>query len=172
MQLVFVYGNSISSKLTWFFTGSTCYHVGFTDGVHFWDMNLIRRRRLWPMYPAERVIVVPTPVPVSAEYLDHQLDTDEARYGVVDYVLFGLRWLYHLVGKSTRNAGGVICSEMVANDLIANGWGERFAEVPSPADLELLILGRKDAIHARCAECFGTRQCASGCVLQALDEGK
>lgn len=43
---------------------------------------------------------------ISAEYLDHRLDTDDATYG----------------------------------------WPVQFDEVPSPADLELVILGRKDAI--------------------------
>ncbi len=146
MQIAFIYGNSLSSKLTKFFTGSTCYHVAFTDGTRMWDMHLIRRRRLWPHYPQSRVILVPTPVPVTAEYLDHQLDTDEARYGVMDYLFFGFRWAYHLVGKSTRNAGGVICSEMVADDLRRNGWPVEFAEVPSPADLEARLLGLVDAI--------------------------
>jgi hypothetical protein len=149
VQIVFIYGKRVSSSLTKFFTGSTCYHCGFTDGVKFWDMNLIRRRRLWPLYPAGHVIAVATPVPMTAAYLDQQLDTDSVRYGVLDYALFGLRWLYHLVGKSTRNAGGLICSELVANDLIANGWSVRFDEVPSPADLELAILGRRDAISAK-----------------------
>ena len=147
MKLVFIYGTRFSSKLTKLFTGSTCYHVGFTDGVRFWDMNLIRRRRLWPLYPADHTIVVDCPANITADYLDHMLDTDDARYGVWDYLLFGLRPIYHLFGQSTRNAAGVICSEMVADDLIYKGWGKRFVSVPSPADLELAILGRKDAIH-------------------------
>lgn len=147
MKIVFVYGKPVSSALTKFFTDSSCYHVAFTDGVKFWDMHKIRRRRLWEgLYPSDRVILAEAPAAVTAEYLDHKLDTDEAAYGVVDYVLFGLRWLYHLVGKSTRNAGGVICSEMVSDDLAACGWPVRFEEVPSPADLELAILGCKDAI--------------------------
>lgn len=147
MKIVFIYGNRVSSKLTKFFTGSTCYHVAFTDGVKFWDMNLIRRRRIWAgLYPPEHVILVEAPVNITAEYLDLQLDTDGATYGMLDYLLFGLRWFYHLVGRSTRNAGGVICSELVANDLAANGWIVVFGEVPSPADLELAILGRKNAI--------------------------
>lgn len=149
MKIAFIYGKRPSSTLTKFFTGSTCYHVGFTDGVRFWDMNLIRRRRLWPMYPEGRVILMDCPVEVSAEYLDRRLDTDDATYGWRDYLLFALRPFYHLAGKSTRNAGGTICSEMVADDLRANGWPVQFDEVPSPADLELVILGRKDAItHA------------------------
>lgn len=152
MKIVFIYGTRFNSKLTQLFTGSTCYHVGFTDGEKFWDMNLIRRRRLWPLYPADRTIVVDCPVAVTAEYLDHKLDTDDAHYGVVDYLLFGLRWAYHLVGKSTRNASGVICSEMVAKDMAANGWNAQFwlgNEVPSPADLELAIMGIKDAMTAK-----------------------
>jgi len=148
MKVAFIYGKQPSSTLTKFFTGSCCYHIGFTDGVKFWDMSLLRRRRLWPLYPPGRVIVVPTPVPITAEYLDLMLDTAVERYGVLDYILFALRPLYHLVGKSTRNAGGVICSEMVANDLAFHGWPVRFAEVPSPADLEEAILGVRDAQRA------------------------
>lgn len=148
MWVAFVYNKPRSSALTRLFTGSGCYHVGFTDGVKFWDMNLLRRRRNWPgLYDPAKVILAPTPVAVTAEYLDHKLDTDDARYGYWDYALFALRWAYHLVGKSTRNADGVICSEMVANDLADCGWSVRFAEVPSPADLELVLLGWKDAIN-------------------------
>lgn len=146
MKIAFIYGKRPSSILTKFFTGSTCYHVGFTDGAKFWDMNLIRRRRLWPLYPDSHVVLAECPVDVPIDYLEHMLDIDDEVYGWRDYLLFALRPFYHLIGKSTRNAGGVICSEMVADDLKANGWAVRFNEVPSPADLEQQILGRKNAI--------------------------
>lgn len=147
MQVVFVYGKQPSSTMTMLATSSTCYHVGFTDGFHFWDMNLIRRRRLWKgLYPDDRVILKDAPVGITAEYLNWKLDTDDSRYGYLDYALFAVRWLYHLFGQSTRNMGGVICSELVAEDLKANGWPVRFAEVPSPADIEMVLLGRKNAI--------------------------
>jgi len=152
MKIGFVYGRKPSSTLTRIFTGSTCYHVFFVDepAGKMYDMHLIRRRRAWPHYPADRqIILVDCPVDVPAEYLERMLDTDETAYGWRDYLLFVLRPIYHLFGRSTRNAAGVICSEMVANDLIANGWRVRFPEVPSPADLEIAILGRKDAIHGR-----------------------
>ena len=110
-------------------------------------MNLLRRRRLWPLYPEGHVLLADCPVEVPTEYMEHMLDIDEAAYGWRDYMLFALRPLYHLFGRSTRNAGGVICSEMVANDLNALGWPVHFPEVPSPADLELAIFGRKDAIN-------------------------
>jgi hypothetical protein len=146
MKIAFIYGKKPSSTLTKIFTGSSCYHVGFTDGVKFWDMHLIRRRRLWSIYNDKKTVLIEAPVSITAEYLDHKLDTDEARYGVIDYILFGLRPIYHLFGKSTRNAGGVICSEMVVDDLNANGWPYSFKEVPSPADLELALGGKKDLI--------------------------
>lgn len=148
MKIAFIYGKRPSSILTKLFTGSTCYHVGFTDGANFWDMNLLRRRRLWPLYPDSHVVLAECPVDVPIDYLEHMLDIDEATYGWRDYLLFALRPFYHLIGKSTRNAGGVICSEMVFNDLKALGWPVQFDEVPSPADLEVAILGKKDAINA------------------------
>lgn len=147
MKLAFIYGKQPSSTLTKIFTGSTCYHVGFTNEVHFWDMNLIRRRRLWSTYANKQTVLIDTPVPITADYLDWKLDTDDSRYGVLDYMLFGMRPLFHLMGKSTINAGGIICSEMVIDDLKANGWHYTFKEVPSPADLELAIGGRKELIR-------------------------
>jgi len=42
---------------------------------------------------------------VSASFLEDKLKTDNATYGWIDYPLFGLRPLFHLFGKSTRNAG-------------------------------------------------------------------
>lgn len=150
MRIAFCYGRGLSSRLTRIFTRSTCYHVGFTDGVSFWDMNLIRRRRVWAgLYDPAKVIVVECPVAISREFLEHRLETDDSTYGFADYAMFALRPLYHLFGQSTRNRGGVICSEMVAGDLVINGWPVRFAEVPSPAMLELAILGLVDAIKHR-----------------------
>lgn len=149
MKIAFIYGKKPSSWLTKLFTGSECYHVGFTDGQKFWDMSLIRRRRDWPHYDAKNVLLADCPVEVTADYLNAKLDTDESKYGFVDYLLFALRPIYHFFGHSTRNAGGVICSEMIENDLIANGWKSPFYEVPSPADLELVFFGRKNAWLSR-----------------------
>lgn len=151
MQVAFIYGKPLSSELTLFFTGSSCYHVGFTDGVKFWDMNLLRRRRKWPYYPAHRVILVNTPVPVSAAFLEEQLETDNSRYGVVDYVTFAWRWLANVLKVSTGNARGLICSEQVLLDLKLCGWAppEWMPKVPSPADLERALLGRVNAIDAK-----------------------
>jgi hypothetical protein len=149
MKIAFIYGKKPSSTLTKIFTGSTCYHVGFTDGVKFWDMHLIRRRRLWSIYNNKKTVLIEAPVSITAEYLDHKLDTDDAKYGIIDYGLFGLRPIYHLFGKSTRNAKGIICSEMVADDLNAHGWRYTFKEVPSPADLEYALGGKRDLWNSK-----------------------
>lgn len=148
MQIVFVYDKPLSSALTKFFTGSRCYHVGFTDGVRFWDMNKIRRRRLWKdLYPSERIVLHPCPVEITAEYLDYKLDTDESEYGYLDYLMFLFRWPASALGLRVMNAWGLICSEMLYEDFRANGWSVTYEETPSPADLELSIMGRKNALH-------------------------
>ncbi len=143
-KIAFIYSEKkLSGKLTKFFTGSYCYHVGWvvtnphTNEEEFFDMHLLRRVRPWPYYGSDKVIKLVDPgVEVSWEYLYGELKSDENAYGVMDYVLFGIRPLMHLFGKSTKNAGGVICSEMVYNDLWNNGYDKIFFEVPSPADLE------------------------------------
>lgn len=142
MKIAFIYSKEkLSGKLTKFFTGSYCYHTAWVDGDLMFDMHLIRRVRHWPHYDTSTpVILVDSPVPITREYLLDKLATDESTYGVLDYCRFALRPLYHLFGKSTPNAGGIICSEMVYNDLVANGWSISFNEVPSPADLEKAIL--------------------------------
>lgn len=156
MQVAFVYGKKPNSTLTRIFTGSTCYHVGFTDGEWFWDMHQHRRVGPWKgRYPAERVILVDCPVQITAALLDQQVLDQTVAYGWRDYLAFAFRWAYHLVGKSTRNYGGEICSEWVGNVLRAMGWDRSFEEVEAPADLELAILGRKDAINPERTRRFG-----------------
>lgn len=143
MKIAFFYGKLPSSFLTRIFTGSECYHVAFVDEPSgmLYDMNLLRRRRKWPdEYAGHEYKLADCPVEISRDYLEARLTDDGSIYGWQDYLLFALRPFYHLVGKSTRNAGGVICSEMICNDLQANGWNVRFDEVPSPADLERRLL--------------------------------
>lgn len=124
-------------------TGCYAYHCGFVDleAGRFYDMNLIRRRRRWPYYAGKADVEVelyPAPGAISRQYLEDRLDDAEDVYGVQDFCLFAARPLLHLVGQPTRNAGGVICSEMVNNDLRVCGaetpWTPMQAP-PSPCDL-------------------------------------
>lgn len=138
-----------NARLCRFFTGCYAYHAAFADldTGRMYDMHLIRRRRRWLDYSAKRdVELYPSPVSIPSKYFEDQLDDDTSRYGLVDYYLFSVRWLFHLFGKSTRNAGGVICSEMVNNDLRANGcdtpWKSEDAP-PSPCDLRRWLLTLK-----------------------------
>lgn len=130
----------LSARLTKLFTGSTAYHCGFVDEATgtFYDMSWLPRKTHWPRYnPPKWVNLYPVPN-LTAEHCEEYLKRDShIKYGVMDYVLFGLRPIYHLFGKSTRNAGGWICSEMCAEWLRRVGYDAPVEPVPSPADLEM-----------------------------------
>jgi hypothetical protein len=145
-----------SGKLTYFFTGCHAYHVAWVDegaGL-IYDMNLLRRRREWPHYADATVELWDFPE-VTREYQEHRLTTDNSHYGFVDYLLFSLRALYHLIGKSTRNAAGKICSEMVNEDMLACGvdtpWMLSDAP-PSPCDIRRWLMATRE-IH----NCISTK---------------
>jgi hypothetical protein len=130
--------DKFSAKLTKLFTGCYAYHTAWVDldaGL-IYDMNLLRRRRAWPRYQSARVELYNFPQ-VTRAYMEDRLTHDGRVYGWRDYLLFALRPLYHLFGKSTRNAGGIICSEMCNEDAIACGvetpWLLSDAP-PSPCD--------------------------------------
>ena len=145
MKVAFFYGKQPQSFLAWLFTRSSCYHVGFTDESRLWDMNWIRRRRIWnPSVPMQEILV-DCPVPVPVTFLEIQLETDGSHYGVLDYLAFVLRRFFR---RLRFNGKGLICSEMVLNDLKACGWEPPawMPEVPSPGDLELALLGTRNAI--------------------------
>lgn len=124
MKLAIIFNHSkINGRLTKFWTGCYAYHVAWVDddaGIAY-DMSLLRRRRPWPgQYSEDQVMLYDFPE-VTREYLEDRLTNDPRKYGFKDYVLFGMRWLHHLFGMSTRNAGGVICSEMCNEDARACG---------------------------------------------------
>lgn len=149
MKLAIIHADpsrKLSARLTRFWTGSTAYHCGFVDddpgqedGATFFDMNLLPRKVSWPRYhgPVKWVLLFDAPLLTRAK-CERLLRRDGAeRYGVLDYALFALRPLYHLFGKSTRNASGIICSELCARWLNDAGYGSLpLHPVPSPADLE------------------------------------
>lgn len=119
----------ISGILTKFFTGCTAYHSFWHDDEFMYDMHLIRRRRKWPHYGSSTTVISFDVPEVTREFLEEKLSTDDSVYGWRDYLLFALRPVYHLFGKSTRNAGGVICSEMTNIDMV-----ESDIETPWPID--------------------------------------
>ena len=121
-------------------TGCPKQHVGFLcpeTGV-LYDMSLQRRHRTFSNVIAthEDILftLIDSPVDIPEKYLmDKEINSDH--YGAVDYVFFLLRPLYHLIGKTTRNQDGIICSEQVYTDMVQNGWAYSFREVPSPCNL-------------------------------------
>jgi len=138
--------HKLSGRLTKIATGCYAYHVAWVDEEtsSMYDMHLIRRCRPWPHYPEAQVVLFDVPQ-VTREYLEYKNRTDDSTYGFIDYCLFAIRPLFHLFGKSTRNAGGIICSEMVNNDMrlagIETPW-EVTDEPPSPCDIYRWIKDR------------------------------
>ena len=145
MKLAIIHADparKLSARLTQWFTGSTAYHCGFLDETDntWFDMSWLARKALWPRYfpPVKWIVLYDFPSLTRAQCEEFLKRDSDIKYGVLDYLLFGLRPIYHLLGKSTRNAGGVICSEMVNNDLwdcgVKTPWKPIDAP-PSPCDL-------------------------------------
>lgn len=144
MKLAIIHANpddKFSARLTLWFTGSTAYHCGFVceETGTFYDMNLLPRKLHWPRYNPPKWVMLYDVPGLTRDHCEEYLREDSTiTYGWMDYVLFGLRPLYHLLGKSTRNAGGMICSEMCAV-WMRRAWpgcDVPMNPVPSPADLE------------------------------------
>lgn len=138
MKLAFALnGKKFSGRLTKFWTGCYAYHSFWHDSEYMYDMHLIRRRRDWPHYGAETTIIEFDVPEVTRAFLERRLNQDNAVYGWRDYLLFVVRPIYHLFGRSTRNANGTICSEMTNNDMVDCGvttpWSKEGAP-PSPCD--------------------------------------
>ena len=140
MKLGLVFNhNKWNGKLTKFFTGCYAYHTIWVDeeAGFMYDMNKLRRKRVWPRYKDDEILLYDIPE-VTREYLEKKNLSDDTTYGYLDYILFGFRWVYHLFGKPTRNAGGMICSEMTNIDLwncgVVTPWNPKDAP-PSPCDI-------------------------------------
>lgn len=142
--IVFFNAHKISGILTKIFTGCYAYHVGWLDEEHdkIYDMFLLRRRRIWSEVRSQGGTILLFSSPefdlVTRDYLEKKLESDENIYGWIDYLCFAIRPFYHLFGCSTRNANGVICSEMVNDDIWECGgttpWDPK-DEPPSPCNI-------------------------------------
>lgn len=142
MKLAIIHANpsdKFSARLTLWFTGSTAYHCGFVDESDetWFDMSWLPRKTAWPRYFEPKwANLYDVPGLTRAECEEYLKADSDVKYGFLDYILFGIRPLYHLFGKSTRNASGMICSEMCHLWLKRAGYEIEFDAVPSPKDLE------------------------------------
>jgi hypothetical protein len=137
--------NKLSGKLTKFWTGEYAYHIGFYDDTTdtFYDMSILPRKVYWSAKNYKDFTLHTTNLTAADCEAYLKQDSLYVRYGVIDYTLFALRPLFHFFGKSTRNANGWICSEMVNNwlwrkQLNATEWNPKDAP-PSPADFVRLF---------------------------------
>lgn len=129
----------LSGKLTLWATGSPAYHIAFVDldGGRMYDMNLLFRRRYWPHYADQHVKLYKCPVTVTVADLEHELDTSEDWYGVLDYAAFAVKKVFRRWNPSFK---GAICSEKVNDVLRSLGWHSPFKNTPSPADFEKVLV--------------------------------
>lgn len=141
IQLAIIYSRKkLTAKLCKFFTGEYAYHCGFVDFENdtFYDMYFTPRKVSWKAKKYKDVTLHPTILNASdcEEYLKQ--DSLHMVYSLFDYWLFAIRPIYHLIGKSTPNANGIICSEMCNNWLWRKKPGitpfNPLSAPPSPAD--------------------------------------
>ena len=115
--------HSFTGRLCKLFTGLADYHVGITDGIHFWDQDLLFRKRNWNPRE-EEVTLIKSPVPLTSDYLDYLVlenvkDLCEDKsikniYGYLEYIRIGLT---RLGFEFKHNIIGVVCSGRVRNIL-------------------------------------------------------
>lgn len=139
------------TRLSRIFSGSNIYHVGFLsdDGETAYDMSLLKRAFKIQDYSPDSIILLKIPMYLSEPkilmeiaYTNGELSTRSTFYGIWDYLAFAIRPLYHILGKSTPNFRGVICSEWVNNKIVeAQGDnGFKLSDCPpSPTDLYISI---------------------------------
>lgn len=158
VQLAIIYGKpgKFSADLTQFFTGCRAYHICYVvpkSGMAY-DQHLLFRRFEWAgKYKPEQVELYDCPYPITEEELIEEMLSDidqlcnskgsiwqrllNTMYGWRDYLLWGLRPLYHALGKSTPNLGGRVCSGRIRDIGASRGWfalGKVTDPEPSPCD--------------------------------------
>lgn len=143
VKIVFVINKRIlNGKLTKFFTGCYCYHVGILVDNLFYDVAPFKGRRVAEYNPEhyedDQHIIFDAPVYIPEWKLKINLN-DKVSYGYIDYVLFLFKPLTRIFPSfKLFNGKGLICSEQVNNDLIGAGWKSPFPRnehPPSPCTL-------------------------------------
>lgn len=132
------------SFFTNMFTGSSAFHSGFVDlnKSELIDMNTTVRVLSWPRWPQPKYEMHLYPADlIERSDLDMLIKQNEKEgYGYLDYIGFGLRWLYNLFGLNISDFKGTICSEMVSEWANACGYNFPVKPVLSPGGLERHIV--------------------------------
>lgn len=127
-KIVFVINKRIiNGKLTKFFTGCYCYHIGILINGKFYDVSPFKGRRVQDYKPEnykdDYHIIFDSPVEISEAELIHKMEEHNKPYGFIDYIMFLFRPLNRIFPNFKMfNPYGVICSEQVNQDLYDAGW--------------------------------------------------
>ena len=158
IKIAAFYNGGFSSFLTKIFTGCGAHHIAFIfvyDSIEvinaqfvIYEMDVRRRARIIDKETLRKkiskgdIVLYDCPVEVSRQYLENETLYDSDRYGVIDYLLFVLNPIKKFLGLRIKNHQGMICSEMVNDDLIYNKWESPWhlnGEPPSPCDLASVL---------------------------------
>lgn len=143
-KIVFVINKRIiNGKLTKFFTGCHCYHVGLLIDDKFYDVSPWTGRRVADYKPTkyehDEHFIVDSPVEINPEKLLHKIEHENVMYGFIDYFMFLFKPLRRIFPNFRMfNPHGEICSEQVNNDLIDAGWPSPWKKdehPPSPCEM-------------------------------------
>ncbi len=153
--------NRLYGKLCKWATGLADFHIGFTDEVHFWDQQLLFRKRNWMPRTNVNITLFECPFEITPEELDlivmsnveqicanKKLSTIISNvYGIRDYSFFALK---KLGIKSSINFPGVVCSGRFRDIAYSKGWsylGKPTDMEPSPADCRRKLIELNVPVH-------------------------
>lgn len=139
--IVFSNKKKLAGILCNIFTGGPEHHIGFMINDNIYDMFLMRRKTKLDHWKrrGQFIYIFDSPVEISEEYFVNKILNDNVEYGFLDYIAFTYRWFFKiLLKKKLKDKSGLICSEMVNEDLIDNGFVTKFKKndfPPSPHDM-------------------------------------
>jgi len=143
-EIVFVINKRIiNGKLTRFFTGCYCYHVGILIDDKFYDVSPFTGRRVGKYEPThykdDEHIIFDSPVEINETLLIDKLENHNKLYGFIDYLFYLLKPIKRIFPNfKLFNPYGVICSEQVNNDIIDSNFVTPWPKnehPPSPCEM-------------------------------------
>ncbi len=149
MKIAIFNNNKIPfGKLCKWATGLADYHIGFTNEVHFWDQQLLFRKRDWRPKTMNDITLFNCPFDISPDELDAIVMSNVEQlcsnlkistilgnvYGIREYIFFALK-KFNI--NANINLPGVVCSGRFRDIAYSKGWNHLGTPIdmePTPAD--------------------------------------
>lgn len=146
LRIVFFKNKPLFKFLSRIFTGCKYHHIGFIKNGYLYDMNWMRRRVEWEPEKFGAHYIMDAPVDIPEHYFYNKILNNNPSYGFADYFLFLVRPILKRFRIIPHNKDGIICSEMVNDDLVLHGWHSPFRSrkaPPSPCDIYVALQRNK-----------------------------